>query len=229
MGMHGSHVFDGARVVETRGAELSTLLSAWQASGDHDAFHALVAGIRVDALRLIARVLRHLGIRDPDATDDAFALVLGHLRRLPGAGDGERHVARFKGTPLAAHGDPGAAFIHWLCRERALDVARSRRRQGRRCRAFTDLDDALKCRIDSLPLACGGVPDTLAMDGHDLRRAALHLDARQRAVIELVLEGKTLAVIAHVLGVSEGTVSRIRVRAIAELRAILGGDAGSET
>ena len=36
--------------------------------------------------------------------------------------------------------------------------------------------------------------------------------------MELLLEGKNQATIAHVLDVCEGTVSRIRMRAIATLR-----------
>jgi DNA-directed RNA polymerase specialized sigma subunit len=40
-------------------------------------------------------------------------------------------------------------------------------------------------------------------------------------VIGLLLEGKNQAVIAHVIGVCEGTVSRIRRRAIDRLRALL--------
>ena len=48
-----------------------------------------------------------------------------------------------------------------------------------------------------------------------------HLPPRERLVMELVLEGKNQAVIAHVLDVCEGTVSRIRMRAIATLRARL--------
>jgi RNA polymerase sigma factor (sigma-70 family) len=47
------------------------------------------------------------------------------------------------------------------------------------------------------------------------------LEPRSRTVVELLLDGKSQAVIAHVLGVCEGTVSRLRTRAIAELRRLL--------
>jgi DNA-directed RNA polymerase specialized sigma subunit len=40
-------------------------------------------------------------------------------------------------------------------------------------------------------------------------------------VVELLLAGKNQALIAHVLDVCEGTVSRLRTRAIAELRQIM--------
>ena len=59
---------------------------------------------------------------------------------------------------------------------------------------------------------------------HSLRGAprwARRSDWRQRLVVELLLEGKSQALIAHVLGVNEGTVSRLRARAIASLRRIL--------
>jgi DNA-directed RNA polymerase specialized sigma subunit len=38
---------------------------------------------------------------------------------------------------------------------------------------------------------------------------------------QMLLEGKTQAVIAHVLGISEGNVSRLRARTFAELRRLL--------
>jgi len=207
------------------GSELAAWLSAWQASGDHASLEALVAAIRAGALRFITRVLGRCGIRDPDASDDAFALVLDHLRRLPGTDARERGVTPFKVAAAAIRGDPGAAFIHWLCRERALDVARSRRRRSRRCRTFCDLDDSSSHDIDELPSDREDIPFTLAADDSGLRQAVCRLDPRQRAVIEFSLEGKTLAVIGHVLGVSEGTVSRIRTRAITELQRMMGGPA----
>jgi DNA-directed RNA polymerase specialized sigma subunit len=39
--------------------------------------------------------------------------------------------------------------------------------------------------------------------------------------VELLLEGKNQARIAHVLGVCEGTVSRLRARAIASLQSLV--------
>ena len=47
------------------------------------------------------------------------------------------------------------------------------------------------------------------------------LEPRLRTVVELLLEGKSQVVIAHVLVVCEGTVSRLRTRAIAELKRLL--------
>ena len=54
-----------------------------------------------------------------------------------------------------------------------------------------------------------------------LHDAIPHLPNRERLVMELLLEGKTQATIAHVLDVCEGTVSRLRMRAIATLRDLM--------
>ncbi|NBW96972.1 MAG: sigma-70 family RNA polymerase sigma factor, partial [Planctomycetia bacterium] len=51
-----------------------------------------------------------------------------------------------------------------------------------------------------------------------LHAAIGRLEPRLRTVVELLLEGKSQAVIAHALDVCEGTVSRLRSRAVAELR-----------
>ncbi len=47
------------------------------------------------------------------------------------------------------------------------------------------------------------------------------LPPRERMVIELLLEGKSQAVISHMIGVCEGTASRLRSRATAKLRALM--------
>jgi RNA polymerase sigma factor (sigma-70 family) len=54
-----------------------------------------------------------------------------------------------------------------------------------------------------------------------VRAAAKQLEPRQRLLVELLLEGKSQTVIAHVLGVCEGTVSRLRARAIAALQSLV--------
>jgi len=54
-----------------------------------------------------------------------------------------------------------------------------------------------------------------------LHDALPHLPPREQLVIKLLLEGKNQVVIAHAMDCCEGTVSRLRTRAIAQLRAIL--------
>lgn len=219
------HVDQSQAAADDHG-HLSALLTAWQASGDHESLGLLVTTIRAAALRIIESTLRHCGVRDPDAVDDAFALVLGHLRRLPGVGSTERCVTRFQGSADGGRGDHGAAFIHWLCRERALDVARSRRRRRHHEQVFSEVRGMPTPGSDGPREETGVGPH--ARD-EDLQWAAAQLESRQRAVIEFTMEGRTLAVIAHLLGLSEGTVSRIRSRAVVQLRRILAGDQGPDS
>ncbi len=54
-----------------------------------------------------------------------------------------------------------------------------------------------------------------------LHNAIPCLPPRERLVMELLLEGKNQATIAHVLDVCEGTVSRLRIRAVATLRDLM--------
>jgi len=196
---------------------LSLLLLRWQASGDTGAFDTLVAQARRQVERVAERVLQQHGLRDPAALDDAVSLVLDHLRRLFDPGCGERPVARF--TPAvrrAVPEDPGRAFLACLARHRALDVARACRRQ--RSVPFSQLGGELAELLERRITAA--VPATsAAVLLERLLAAAAALEPRQRLLVELLLEGKSQATIAHVLGVCEGTVSRLRERTIAALRA----------
>jgi RNA polymerase sigma factor (sigma-70 family) len=58
----------------------------------------------------------------------------------------------------------------------------------------------------------------LCMRLHD---AIPHLPPRERLVMELLLEGTNQATVAHMLDVCEGTVSRLRTRAVATLRDLM--------
>ena len=196
---------------------LSLLLLRWQTSGDTGAFDALVTQARQQVERVAERVLQQHGLRDPAALDDAVSLVLDHLRRLFDPGGGERPVGRFApAARTAMTKDPGRAFLTCLTRHRALDVARARRRQ--RSVPFSqlggELAEVLERRITAaVPTASAAVLI------ERLLAAAAALEPRQRLLVELLLEGKSQATIAHVLGVCEGTVSRLRERTIAALRA----------
>ena len=118
--------------------------------------------------------------------------------------------------------DSGEAYVVWLTRERAADVARSRRRQRHAAIFFSQLDKpAARCLR-----RCAAAADDAAAAGQAdlcgrLRDAISRLPPRERTVIELLLEGKTQTVIAHLLDVCEGTVSRIRSRALDTLRTLL--------
>jgi RNA polymerase sigma factor (sigma-70 family) len=209
------------------GTSLCSLLQSWQAVGDVRDLESLLARALPLIERAAAATLRRRHLADPAAVDDVVSRVLDHLRRLPGASAGEKIVARF--VPRSGHigaeslGDRGEAYVVWLARERALDIVRSRRRVAHRISCFSELPAASRTLTTDAGKAnaiglCHAPPGAQWQRLHD---AIPLLDTRQRVVIELLLEGKTQAVIAHTLDVCEGTVSRLRSKAIAQLRLLL--------
>ena len=214
-----------AKAATWPGNEASTsialLMLRWQETGDEREFAAIVAEVRRQVEQVAERVLHRQGLRDPAAVDDTVSLVLDHLRRLA-AGEGrDRPVAKFAPIPGAgrhAPSDPGRAFVACLAKDRARDVVRARRRQ--RSVPFSQLGaDAARAfqqRLAAPDAATVGPP---LIDR--VRAAAKRLEPRQRLLVELLLEGKSQTVIAHVLGVCEGTVSRLRARAITELQSLV--------
>jgi RNA polymerase sigma factor (sigma-70 family) len=202
--------------------DIADALQAWQESGD-DAWLEHVIAHSLPRLEHAARsVLRRLHVSDWSAVDDALSLVLDHLRRLPATTPNERTVARFENRCDTGRGvgDSGLAYLVWMAHERAFDVARQRKRQATRRMRFKNLghvphvDDT---GIDALTNADEVERDATARMHDALKR----LEPRLCTVIQLLLDGKSQAVIAHVLGVCEGTVSRLRTRAIAELKRLM--------
>jgi RNA polymerase sigma factor (sigma-70 family) len=137
-------------------------------------------------------------------------------------------VARFVPRDHAAspcdRADSGSAYIVWLSRERARDVARRWWRSARHSRAFSQLGrdtvNDLRTRLAGA-LERNDDPEPLPQLIIRLHESIEQLEPLEQAVIALLIEGKTQAVIAHVLGVCEGTVSRIRSGAIVRLRALM--------
>jgi RNA polymerase sigma factor (sigma-70 family) len=209
------------------GTSIRDLLQSWQAVGDVRDLESLLARALPLIEHTAAATLRRRHLADPAAIDDAVSRVLDHLRRLPGASAGERSVARFvpqsADTGAESLGDRGEAYVVWLARERALDIVRSRRRVAHHISCFSELPAASRTLTTDAGKAnaiglCHAPPGAQWQRLHD---AIPLLDARQRVVIELLLEGKTQAVIAHALDVCEGTVSRLRSKAIHALRLLL--------
>ncbi|MFN9367565.1 MAG: sigma-70 family RNA polymerase sigma factor [Planctomycetia bacterium] len=193
--------------------EVQLLLDRWQATADHSWFELLLRAVTPPVREVARRVLCRHGVRDPGAVDDAMSLVFNHLRRLAAAAGPERRVAPFEPqrSSLPGDGDAGVAYVVWLTRERALDVARRQQRHSRRCR---QLDDAAAANLQACPAS--GAED---VEQTTLLRAAMaRLPPRDRLVCELLLAGRSQAVIAGLLGLCEGTVSRIRQRVIRTLR-----------
>jgi len=197
---------------------VTAALIAWQETGEEQWLESLVATTLAELAHLAAASLRRHGVHDRSAVDDALSLVFDHLRRLRGAAPGEHAVARFDaGHPTGgARGDPGRAYLAWLVRERSFDVARQRRRLAKHWRP---LSDQAVARLRSIDSRAGGEDDDERWAR--FQEAVELLEPRLRTVVEMLLAGKSQAVIAHVLDVCEGTVSRLRARAIAELRTLL--------
>jgi RNA polymerase sigma factor (sigma-70 family) len=197
---------------------ITTLLLEWQSTADECHLESLVRASS-HLLRQTARavLIRHR-VADPAAIDDAVSLVLDHLRRLPGVSTREREVARFKPRRSSTRSDPGKAFLVWLSKERARDVARSRRARARHIRLLSQLEPegAIK------PLqAFVTSSEPQAERVTQFRRAIEHLQDRQALVIQMLVAGQSQTAIAAELRVCEGTVSRLRTRAVAKLREVL--------
>ncbi|MEI6240015.1 MAG: sigma-70 family RNA polymerase sigma factor [Planctomycetia bacterium] len=202
--------------------DIADALQAWQESGDEVWLEYLISRALPRLEHAARSVLRRLHISDWSAVDDALSLVFDHLRRLPATTPGERAVRRFETGRGTGHGsgDQGLAYLVWLAHERAIDVARQRKRQATRHRLFATAHHTPRIvSTDHEALSDTGEADCAS--AARLHAALAMLEPRARAVIQLLLDGKSQAVIAHVLGVCEGTVSRLRTRAITELRRLL--------
>lgn len=210
--------FETAAASQAGDSGIGCLLDRWQATNDPEQLAVLVGAVRPMVEAVAVRVLRSRRIADRSAVDDVVSLVLDHLRRLPGGQEGERPVAMFRGADPGS--DLGGRFIRLLARNRSLDVARSHLRHRRRECPFSSAGDGVRYRLVSLDDAARQDAEG---DVHDRLVAAIdRLDPDLQAVVQMLLDGKSQAVIAHVLGVCPGTVSRARRRAMAKLRGLLG-------
>jgi len=211
-----------------RSSPIESHLLDWQTTGDPDCLALLVNTTLSLAEQTAQSALRRLGIHDPSAVDETTSLLLDHLRRLPSSATDERTVARFVPRREDRCGagliDSGLAYIVWLTRERAADVARARRRRSRHTTVFSLLDTRMTSRLQECAASRDASSEEMQAQADlclQLRDAIPHLPTRERLVMELLLEGKTQATIAHVLDVCEGTVSRLRMRAIETLRNLM--------
>lgn len=195
------------------GGDVQLLLRRWQATADHTLLKRLLEAVTPVVQDVARRILARNGFRDPGAVDDTVSLVFDHLRRLAPGDAAEQRVAPFEANrvhPRAA-GDAGIAYVAWLTRERALDVVRRLHRQNRRCRHLEDADAAI------LQASHSSTADSAEWTAR-LHEAIARLTPRDRKICEHLLAGHSQATIAGLLGLSAGTVSRLRQRAISVLR-----------
>jgi len=203
-----------------RSPTIESLLLEWQSSGDEQRLEDLVRMITPLLERVAVRTLQQLGVHDRSAIDDTTALVFDHLRRLPCQSPGERSVMPFatdRPRYRCERRDSGAAYLHRLTHDRAIDVARARRRNARRATPISQLCDTARVSVYRWTEA-ETADDMADADSERLHQQIDRLEPRLRTVITMLLEGKSQVTIAHSLGVCEGTVSRLRVRAIVRLR-----------
>lgn len=197
---------------------IGLLLAAWQASGDPARLELVVTAVRQVIEAVATRTLARCHVADRSAVDDVVSLVLDHIRRLPCGAAAERPVAVFRGYESA--GGRGLAYIRLLSRNRAIDVVRSRRRHERHGAVFSALDDDGRRAV-----AAEAVKDAAGAATADIHErlldAVTRLEPPLRDVVQLLLDGKSQTVIAHMLDVCDGTVSRLRRRAIDRLRHLL--------
>jgi RNA polymerase sigma factor (sigma-70 family) len=197
---------------------IAAMLLAWQSTADERHLESLLRVSSHLMWRTARSVLVRHGVADPAAVDDAVSLVLDHVRRLAGVSTNEKKVSRFKPSRTNPATDPGEAYLVWLSTERARDVARTRRTRARFVQSLSEVETG-----NSLtPLQAPVGPS--ANDTDDvirLHRAIEGLKDRQAVVIQMLITGQSQATIAAELKVCEGTVSRLRTRAITRLRRLL--------
>lgn len=196
------------------------LLLAWQSSADEIDLESLILATGGLIDRIARATLRRHHISDPSAVDDAVSLVLDHVRRLPGSGTTERRVSPFVCHDAGEATDPGEAYLAWLTTERSRDVARNRHRHARRFQPLSSLgpvSSGIGRRLASMPQSDGTI-DPQDSTNERIERAIGRLDPRLATVLRMLLDGKPQTVIASSLHVCEGTVSRMRARAIVSVR-----------
>lgn len=184
----------------------ASLLEAWQTTGDPEDYHRLWKATSTIVESVVHKNLHERGIHDPAAAEEAVSLVMNHLRRLP-----DRGVKKFDRDKTAT------GYLIWLSSRRSQDVARSIRR-----RMEFSLGDTrgpiAELLVDPAVDPVGG-PDSNAVER--LHTAIKALDDRSRLVIDRHLAGEPQAAAAKALGVCEGTITRIRQRAIQKLRELM--------
>jgi RNA polymerase sigma factor (sigma-70 family) len=212
---------EGATTMDSRKKRvrsLAAMLLDWQSTADERHLESLLRVSSPLMWRTARSVLVRHGVADPAAVDDAVSLVLDHVRRLAGVSPNEKKVSRFEPSRTTPATDPGEAYLVWLSTERARDIARTRRARARFIQPLSHVETG-NSLTPLQALVGSSVNDT--DDLIRLHRAIEGLKDRQAVVIQMLIIGQSQATIAAELKVCEGTVSRLRTRAITRLRQLL--------
>jgi len=206
--------------------QYAQLLLQWQDRQSDDALSELLRSARPLIEAVARQALHDVGVGANNFLDDTLSLVADHLRRLPrsplpgaesqrdGSARKQPRVMAF--APRPGQTNSGRRFLTWLTRRRAAEVARRHRRRRHLAGSFSE------CNPDRLQKAVADAAFNQFADRESQQRQHERIDwlysmlnrlePHDRLLMELILEGKTLAVIAHVLGCCEGTVCRRRQR-----------------
>lgn len=185
---------------------LSATLLRWQSASPEVSFEAISGQAAIIAGHVAESFLRKQGIRDPFAKDEAVSLVLTHLWRLR---DKRGTVTPFR---ISREDNSAEAYIRWLTIRRSMDVSRRLRRRSAKEVPLTEAEDMS---------VAGSQTEEEGLARHELleRFHALVrlLDRRSQGVMRRLLDGASQKEIAYEMGVCEGTVSRIRAKAVSQL------------
>jgi len=177
-----------ATITEARTAHETTSedLLVSSATGDEQAFAALVTRIRPQALRVARGV-----VRDPSIAEEVAQEVLTEVWLKADRFDPDRGTV--------------TGWVATLTRRRAVDRVRSEQ-------AGRDRDDRVARRSQVREVDVVADEVELRLEHWQVRRALASLSDRQREAIELAyFGGHTYRDVARVLGIPEGTAkSRLR-------------------
>jgi len=203
------------------------LLLRWQDEQDETSLQQLITTAQGLVESIAEQSLQASGFESSQLIDDTVSLTFNHIRRLPfnhravaNTPGGERAVRPFQA--ILQKPNAGSRYLVWLTQRRAMDIARRARRDQRGCRCYTASNPhqvaAAIMQASCDQQAAAGLQAVKEDRLEWIQTMFALLDQADRLLMEMVLEGKTLATIAHMLDCSEGTVSRRRQRIEQSLR-----------
>lgn len=196
---------------------ITELILEWQALGEEECFTHLATAVRPLIEKTATSWFKRYGACKGSHVDEIVSYVFDHLRRLHPRSIKEPPVAPFRPEP-DGNDAAGARYVRWLARRRTQDLLR---RERRRIRKLPTLTEAGVIGSGIAAVAQRSVDTQRHEQADSLRRAVASLALANRTVVEGLLQGQSQSQIAATLGVSEGTISRRKVKAVQHLRSML--------